>query len=83
MGVIDPDNTRELLELLADQQVSAMCAAPEVVNDAVIPYFNNNIACSNNEKGVYKLAQTTDLSSLTQVHKMDKGGAFATNDDQA
>ena len=83
VGVIDPDNTRELLELLADQQVSAMCAAPEVVNDAVIPYFNNNIACSNNEKGVYKLAQTTDLSSLTQVHKMDKGGAFATNDDQA
>ena len=83
VGVIDPDNTRELLELLENQQVSAMCAAPEVVNDAVIPYFNNNIACSNNDKGVYKLAQTTDLSSLTQVHKMNEGGAFARPDTQA
>ena len=76
VGVIDPNNTKELLALLRVQQVSAMCAAPEAVNDGVIPHFTNNIACSHNKKGVYRLAQTTDLSYLTQEHKLKMNGAF-------
>lgn len=76
VGVIDPNNTKELLALLEAQQVSAMCAAPEAVNDGVIPHFTNNIACSHSKKGVYRLAQTTDLSYLTQEHKLKMNGAF-------
>lgn len=33
-----------------------MCAAPEVVNDAVIPLFTNNIACHRDKKNVYHLS---------------------------
>ncbi|MBH0086294.1 ATP-binding protein [Psychrobacter sp. SCQQ22] len=76
IGVLDPQNTQELLELLRSQKVSAMCAAPQVVDDAVIPLFTNNIACSRDKSNTYRLSQTDDLSSLTQEAIMEAHGVF-------
>jgi len=76
IGVLDPQNTQELLELLKSQKVSAMCAAPQVVDDAVIPLFTNNIACSRDKSNTYRLSQTDDLSSLTQEATMEAHGVF-------
>lgn len=76
IGVLDPQNTKELLELLKSQKVSAMCAAPQVVDDAVIPLFTNNIACSRDKSNTYRLSQTDDLSSLTQEAIMEAHGVF-------
>ena len=76
IGVLDPQNTQELLELLKSQKISAMCAAPQVVDDAVIPLFTNNIACSRDKSNTYRLSQTDDLSSLTQEAIMEAHGVF-------
>lgn len=76
IGVLDEANTQELLQLLQQQQISAMCAAPEVVNDAVIPLFTNNIACHRDKKNVYHLSQVEDLASLTLESQLEQYGCF-------
>lgn len=76
IGVLDEANTQELLQLLQKQQISAMCAAPEVVNDAVIPLFANNIACRRDHKNVYHLSQVEDLASLTLENQLEQYGCF-------
>ena len=76
IGVLDEANTQELLQLLQKQQISAMCAAPEVVNDAVIPLFANNIACHRDKRNVYHLSQVEDLESLTLEKQLEQYGCF-------
>lgn len=80
IGVLDGNNTKELLELLASQHISAMCAAPENLNEKVIPLFTNNIACACDKKGIYHLAQTDDMHSLTSTAKMQQYGIFDLDD---
>lgn len=76
IGVLDAKNTKELIQLLSSQQLTAMCAAPEKANDEIIPYFTNNVACSRDNNNVYSLSQTSDPSLLTHEAEMQNNGAF-------
>ena len=76
IGVIDKDNTKELIELLASQRLSAMCAAPEVVDDAIIPLFSNNTRCTHDRNNIYRMSQTADMDTITHEYKMADHGAF-------
>lgn len=76
IGVLDAQNTKELIELLSSQQLTAMCAAPEKANDEIIPYFSNNVACSRDNNNVYSLSQTSDPTLLTHQAEMQNNGAF-------
>lgn len=78
IGVLDPQNTRELLSLLQKLGISVMCAAPEKPDDDVIPLFANNIACYyNKDKGTYVLSQTDDMYMLTQDAELEEYGVFS------
>lgn len=77
IGVLDHENTQELLSLLENFGISAMCAAPENPDDEVIPMFTNNIACHHNRiQKRYELSQTDDMRMLTQDWELDKFGVF-------
>lgn len=78
IGVLDPQNTRELLNLLQKLGISAMCAAPENPDDEVVPLFANNIACHHNKtRNMYSISQTDDMYMLTQDSELEEFGVFS------
>lgn len=76
IGVLDEQNTRELLEILQKNHISAMCASPEVVHEAVIPLFANNIACRHDKNNVYDFSQIDDVLQLSMDSKLENYGCF-------
>lgn len=76
IGVLDEENTKELLQILQKNNISAMCAAPEVVHEAVIPLFANNIACRHDKNNVYDFSQIDDVGELAMQTKLEKYGCF-------
>lgn len=76
IGVLDEQNTKELLQILQKNQLCAMCAAPEVIHEAVIPLFGNNIACRRSKQNVYDFSQIDDPSELSIITKLEQYGCF-------
>lgn len=76
IGVLDEENTKELLQILQKNNISAMCAAPEVVHEAVIPLFANNIACRHDKNNVYDFSQIDDVGELAMQSKLENYGCF-------
>ena len=76
IGVLDEQNTKELLEILQKNHISAMCASPEVVHEAVIPLFANNIACRHDKNNVYDFSQIDDVLQLSMDSKLENYGCF-------
>ena len=74
--MLDEQNTRELLEILQKNHISAMCASPEVVHEAVIPLFANNIACRHDKNNVYDFSQIDDVLQLSMDSKLENYGCF-------